>query len=69
MNSMSPSVYSFVGDGVTYLGVIGIASSFVILFTAFRRYFIAQASQSAAMCSSSDLKENSDISLNSPLRK
>jgi hypothetical protein len=39
MNSMSPSVYSFVGDGVTYLGVIGIASSFVILFTAFRRYF------------------------------
>ena len=36
---MMPDFYSFSGDGVTYLGAIGIVSSFVILYTAFRRYY------------------------------
>ena len=35
---MMPDFYSFTGDGVTWLGAVGVASSLVILFTAFRRY-------------------------------
>lgn len=30
--------YSFIGDGVTYLGLVGIISTAIILSTAFRRH-------------------------------
>ena len=36
--SIMPNFYSFSGDGVTWLGAVGIVSSLIILFTAFRRY-------------------------------
>jgi hypothetical protein len=31
--------YDFTGDAVTVLGFIGVTSTAIILFTAFRRYF------------------------------
>tara|TARA_A100001388_G_C28334413_1_gene295989 strand:+ start:376 stop:504 length:129 start_codon:yes stop_codon:yes gene_type:complete len=36
---MTPDTYSFAGDAVTILGFIGVASTGIILFTAFTRYF------------------------------
>ena len=36
---MTPDNYSFVGDGVTILGFIGVLSTAIILYTAFNRYF------------------------------
>lgn len=36
---MEPSTYSFTGDAVTYLGLLGVASTLVIVVTAFRRFF------------------------------
>jgi hypothetical protein len=36
---MEISTYNFVGDSVTYLGLIGVISTFIILVTAFRRYY------------------------------
>ena len=35
---MMPDFYSFSGDSVTWLGAVGIVSTVIILFTAFRRY-------------------------------
>jgi hypothetical protein len=34
-----PDTYSFVGDAVTYLGLVGVVSTLVIVVTAFRRYY------------------------------
>lgn len=31
--------YDFTGDAVTILGLVGVVSTFVIVVTAFRRYF------------------------------
>jgi len=31
--------YDFTGDAVTFLGLVGVISTAIILFTAFRRYF------------------------------
>lgn len=36
---MTPDQYSFSGDAVTFLGLIGVASTFLIIVTAFRRFF------------------------------
>jgi hypothetical protein len=36
---MTPDTYSFSGDAVTFLGLVGVASTGIILLTAFRRYF------------------------------
>ena len=36
---MTPDTYSFAGDGVTFLGFVGVASTAIILVTAFRRFF------------------------------
>jgi len=36
---MTPDTYSFTGDAVTYLGFIGVASTLLIIVTAFRRYY------------------------------
>ena len=34
-----PDTYSFTGDAVTFLGLVGVISAFVIVVTAFRRFF------------------------------
>jgi hypothetical protein len=36
---MEPTTYTFTGDAVTYLGLLGIFSTFLIVVTAFRRFF------------------------------
>jgi len=36
---MTPDTYSFTGDAVTLLGFVGVVSAFVIVVTAFRRFF------------------------------
>jgi hypothetical protein len=36
---MTPDTYSFSGDAVTFLGLIGVASTLLIVVTAFRRFF------------------------------
>ena len=37
--SMTPDQYTFSGDAVTILGFVGIASTLLIVVTAFRRFF------------------------------
>ena len=36
---MTPDTYSFSGDAVTFLGLVGVVSAFIIVVTAFRRFF------------------------------
>lgn len=36
---MNPDTYTFGGDAVTFLGLVGVISAFVIIVTAFRRFF------------------------------
>ena len=36
---MTPDTYTFSGDAVTFLGLVGVASTLLILVTAFRRFF------------------------------
>jgi hypothetical protein len=36
---MTPDQYSFSGDAVTFLGLVGVASTLLIVVTAFRRFF------------------------------
>lgn len=36
---MNPDTYTFTGDAVTFLGLLGVVSTGIIVFTAFRRYF------------------------------
>jgi hypothetical protein len=36
---MTPDTYSFVGDSTTFLGLIGVASTLVIMITVYRRYW------------------------------
>jgi len=36
---MTPDTYSFSGDAITFLGLVGVISAFVIIVTAFRRFF------------------------------
>jgi hypothetical protein len=36
---MTPDTYSFAGDATTFLGLIGVVSSLVIIVTAFRRFY------------------------------
>ena len=31
--------YTFIGDSVTYLGLVGVVSTAIILSTAFRRFY------------------------------
>jgi hypothetical protein len=33
------NTFTFTGDAVTYLGLVGVISTAIILITAFRRYF------------------------------
>ena len=34
-----PDTYTFAGDGVTFLGLVGVISTGIIVVTAFRRFF------------------------------
>jgi len=34
-----PSTYTFSGDAVTFLGLVGVLSTSIIIITAFRRYY------------------------------
>jgi len=36
---MTPDTYTFSGDAVTFLGLVGVASTLLIVVTAFRRFF------------------------------
>ena len=36
---MTPDTYTFTGDAITVLGFIGVFSAFLIIVTAFRRFF------------------------------
>jgi len=36
---MNPDTYTFSGDVVTFLGLVGVVSAGVIVITAFRRFF------------------------------
>ena len=39
ITEMNPDTYTFSGDAVTFLGLVGVVSTGIILITAFRRYF------------------------------
>jgi len=34
-----PNTYTFSGDAVTFLGLVGVISTAIIIVTAFRRYY------------------------------
>lgn len=34
-----PNTYNFNGDAVTFLGMVGVVSTLIILITVFRRYY------------------------------
>ena len=34
-----PESYTFTGNAVTFLGLVGVTSTLIILVTAFRRYY------------------------------
>jgi hypothetical protein len=34
-----PDTYTFTGDAVTYLGLVGVISTMIIIVTAFTRYY------------------------------
>ena len=36
---MTPDTYTFSGDAVTFLGLVGVLSTLLIIVTAFRRFF------------------------------
>ena len=36
---MNPDTLDFTGDAVTFLGLLGVISAFVIVVTSFRRFF------------------------------
>lgn len=36
---MNPDTYTFNGDAVTFLGLVGVISAFIIIVTAFRRFY------------------------------
>ena len=36
---MTPDTYTFSGDAVTFLGLVGVVSTGIIVLTAFRRYY------------------------------
>lgn len=39
MTEMTPDTYTFSGDAVTFLGLVGVVSTLIIVVTAFRRYY------------------------------
>ena len=39
LGTLTPDTYTFGGDTVTLLGLVGVISTFIIIVTAFRRYY------------------------------
>jgi len=39
LGTVTPDTYDFNGDTVTLLGLVGVISTFIIIVTAFRRYY------------------------------
>jgi hypothetical protein len=39
ITEMTPDTYTFTGDAVTFLGLVGVASTLLIVVTAFRRFY------------------------------
>jgi hypothetical protein len=39
LGTVTPDTYNFGGNGVTLLGFVGVISTFIIIVTAFRRYY------------------------------
>ena len=39
ITEMTPDTYTFSGDAITFLGLVGVVSTGIIVLTAFRRYF------------------------------
>lgn len=39
LGTVTPPEYNFNGDVVTLLGLVGVISTFIIIVTAFRRYY------------------------------
>lgn len=35
----NPDTYTFTGDAVTFLGLVGVTSALIIVITSFRRFF------------------------------
>ena len=36
---MTPDTYTFTGDATTFLGLVGVTSTFIILLAAFRKFY------------------------------
>jgi len=36
---MTPDTYTFAGDVTTFFGLVGVVSAFIIVVTAFRRFY------------------------------
>jgi hypothetical protein len=36
---MNPDTYTFAGDATTFLGLVGVVSTAIIMVTAYRRYW------------------------------
>jgi len=36
---MTPDTYTFSGDTITFLGLVGVVSTLIIIVTAFRRFY------------------------------
>jgi hypothetical protein len=36
---MTPDTYTFAGDATTFLGLVGVVSTLIIIVTAFRRFY------------------------------
>jgi len=36
---MNPDTYTFSGDAITFLGLVGVVSTGIIIVTSFRRFF------------------------------
>ena len=57
---MTPDTYSFSGDAVTFLGLVGVASAGIILITAFRRFFNSPYNVRYTPVNQNNTEENTD---------
>ena len=62
ITEMTPDTYNFTGDAVTFLGLVGVTSTLVILVTAFRRFYRSPLNIRVPVTKlAQDLDENLDI--------
>jgi hypothetical protein len=57
---MNPDTYTFTGDAVTFLGLVGVISAFIIIVTAFRRFFNSPYNIRYTV-KQTNLEENTDV--------